>query len=87
MATTSSADGNDTALHLTESDIPGATLTEPLESHTVPELSWWLLCRGITVPRSWKKAQVLQKCVVNVGNVCNYYTRHITQNTSLVSTL
>ena len=49
------------ALVLTEDDIPGASLTEPFESHTVAELRWWLLCRGITVPTSWKKAQVVKK--------------------------
>ena len=32
---------------LTEKDIPGAILNEPLENATVPELKWWLLCRGI----------------------------------------
>ena len=68
---TISADGSDTTLHLKEDDIPGASLTEPLESHTVTELSWWLLCRGISVPRSWEKAQVLRRCVVSVGHVCN----------------
>ena len=29
---------------LTEDDILGAALGEPLESHTVPALKWWLLC-------------------------------------------
>ena len=32
---------------LTEKDIPGAILNEPLGNATVPELKWWLLCRGI----------------------------------------
>ena len=35
-------------------DIPGAILKEPLESHTVSELRWWLLCRAVVVPNSWK---------------------------------
>ena len=35
---------------LTENDIPGAILTEPLEKSTVPALKWWLLCRGIQAP-------------------------------------
>ena len=30
-------------IKLTEDDIPGAALTEPLESHTVVALKWWLL--------------------------------------------
>ena len=63
--TTISAGGSDTTLHLTEDDIPGASLTEPLERHTVPELTWWLLCRGISVPKSWKKAQVIKRCVLS----------------------
>ena len=35
------------AVELTEADIPGAALQEPLESPTMPELRWWLLCHGI----------------------------------------
>ena len=48
------------SLTLTEDDIPGASLREPLESHTVAELCWWLLCQGITVPTSWKKVQIVK---------------------------
>ena len=33
-------------VELTEDDIPGAALHEPLDSHTVPALKWWLVCRG-----------------------------------------
>ena len=51
----------DVTLTLTEDDIPGASLREPFESHTVAELRWWLLCRGITAPTSWKKAQVVKR--------------------------
>ena len=32
---------------LTEEDIPGASLGEPLETHTIPELNLWLICRGV----------------------------------------
>ncbi len=46
---------------LTETDIPGAILNEPLESATVPALRWWLLCRGIRAPTSWKKAVLIEK--------------------------
>ena len=35
------------SVQLTEADVPGAALSDPLESYTVPELRWWLLCRGI----------------------------------------
>ena len=34
-------------VELTESDIPGAVLSEPLEVHTVHALKWCLLCHGI----------------------------------------
>ena len=34
-------------VELTEDDIPGAAFHKPLDSHTVPALKWWLLCRGI----------------------------------------
>ena len=46
---------------LTESDIPGATLHEPLESATVHALRWWLLCHGIQTPTSWRKAKLIEK--------------------------
>ena len=48
---------------LTEDDIPGASLSEPLETHTIPELKWWLLCRGVQPPTSWKKAQIISQLV------------------------
>ena len=56
--------GND--VQLTENDIPGASLKEPFESHTVSQLRWWLLCRGIVAPTSWKKPQVIQRCVLMI---------------------
>ena len=46
---------------LTENDIPGAILTEPLEKSTVPALKWWLLCRGIQAPSSWRKAILIEE--------------------------
>ena len=48
-------------LQLTEEDIPGAALQEPLEGHTVPALRWWLLCHGIQAPTSWKKLKLIEK--------------------------
>lgn len=70
MAASGSGSGGDGSerqdapgLALTEEDIPGAALSEPFDSHTVTELRWWLLCRGITVPTSWKKAQVVKRYV------------------------
>ena len=50
-----------TTVTLTESDIPGAILTESMDRHTMPELRWWLLCRGIKAPTSWKKNRLLSK--------------------------
>lgn len=46
---------------LSESDIDGASLKEPFEKHTVSELRWWLLCRGIVAPTSFKKQQIIDK--------------------------
>jgi hypothetical protein len=46
---------------LTESDIPGAILEEPLEKATVHALKWWLLCRGIKAPSSWRKAKLIER--------------------------
>ena len=61
MANTSAAVGTPVVVELTENDIPGAALAEPLESHTVPALKWWLLCRGIKVPSSWKKQRLIAR--------------------------
>ena len=46
---------------LTEDDIPGASLQPPFEKHKVSELRWWLLCRGVTVSISLKKAKIIEK--------------------------
>ena len=46
---------------LTEKDIPRAILNEPLENATVPELKWWLLCRGIQALSSWRKAKLIER--------------------------
>ena len=41
---------------LSEEDIPGAMLDcRRLETYTVPELRWWLLCGGISPQASLKK--------------------------------
>ena len=42
---------------LTEQDITGAALNEPLDQHTMPELRWWVLCHGIQVTASSRKNQ------------------------------
>jgi photosystem II stability/assembly factor-like uncharacterized protein len=54
MNLSSSGDTCSTA-ELSENDIPGASLTEPLEAHNVAALKWWLLCRGIKVKSSSRK--------------------------------
>jgi len=46
---------------LEPSDIPGAVLEEPFEAHAMPALRWWLLCRGIKAPVSWKKKQLITR--------------------------
>ena len=46
---------------LTKKDIPGAILNQPLENATVPELKWWLLCRGIQAPSSWRKMKLIER--------------------------
>ena len=33
-----------------QEDVPGAKLVEPLETHTIWELSWWIECRGHCPP-------------------------------------
>ena len=50
-----------TSVELTQDDIPEASLNEPFHSHTMAELHLWLLCRGIVVPTSWRKHQVVQR--------------------------
>ena len=40
---------------LEEADIPGASLDEPLDSHNMASLRWWLQCHGIKPITSWKK--------------------------------
>ena len=52
------------SLVLTEEDIPGAALNEPLQKHTMPALRWWLLCHGIQVPTSCKKPNLIEKLAV-----------------------
>ena len=48
-------------LTLEEEDVEGATLEEPLDGKTVPQLRWWLLCHGIEVPSSESKAALIQR--------------------------
>ena len=49
------------AVTLTDEDIPGAKLRESFKTHAIPALQWWLQCRGIKIPSSWKKAQLIER--------------------------
>ena len=46
---------------LAESDIPGAILTD--QPYNARAYRWWLLCRGVKAPTSWKKNRLLSKKV------------------------
>ena len=48
-------------VELTESDIPGAALSEPLEVHTVHALKWCLISHGIKPLTSWRKPQLMDR--------------------------
>ncbi len=48
-------------VELTEDDVPGASLDEPMEKQSVPALKRWLLCRGIEMPASTRKKQLLER--------------------------
>ena len=46
---------------LTAADIPGAELSDPLEKHPTAALRWWLLCRGVKVPTSLRKKELIAR--------------------------
>ena len=48
-------------VQLTEIDVPGASLEEPMDKHSIPALKRWLLCRGIEMSSSVRKGQLLDK--------------------------
>ena len=48
-------------LILSPEDIPGAVLSQPYAKHTAAALRWWLLCRGVKVPSSLKKQQLVER--------------------------
>jgi len=48
---------------LTTDDIPGSELSEPFSKHKADSLRWWLLCRGIQVPKSWNKSRIIARLV------------------------
>ena len=53
-------------VELTGDDIPGTTLRAPFADHKVPALKWWLLCREINAPSSWKKPKLVARYSVAV---------------------
>ena len=57
----SAGDENGAVIELIEDDIPGAKLSEPLDTHTTHALRWWLHCRGLKVPSSLKKTQLIER--------------------------
>ena len=50
---------------VTEADIPGASLEEPLDAHNVAAQKWWLLCRGIKLQSSSRKKQLVARLVLS----------------------
>ena len=48
-------------VELTEEDIPGAALDEPLEAKNNAALRWWLQCHGIDAPSSSNKKQLVSR--------------------------
>ena len=48
---------------LEEEDIEGATLDEPLETRTIPQLRWCLLCHGIEPVASEKKPRLIKRYI------------------------
>ena len=58
-STTGSSASCPVLVTLTAADIPGSTLNEPLESHGVPALKLRLLYKGLTIPTSWRKQQLV----------------------------
>ena len=59
--TVQNSSSNFVSVDLTETDIPGASLEEPLDSQNIAALCWWLLCHDITPSSSAKKAQLIAK--------------------------
>ena len=43
---------------LSPADIPGADLSEPFNRPSVPDLRWWLLCRGNLLGKKATSKQV-----------------------------
>ena len=48
-------------LTLEEEDVDGAAVEEPLDTRTITQLRWWLLCHGIEAPSSDKKVTLIER--------------------------
>ena len=59
---------DDVEVTLSPADIPGAEISEPFDRHTVSDLRWWLLCRGIKVPTSWRKQKLIERYCSKVND-------------------
>ena len=46
---------------LTEDDVPGSSLSEPMEEQNVLALKWWLLCYDVEVASNIRKKQLLDQ--------------------------
>ena len=47
---------------LAEEDVEGAMLQEPLNSCTVEQPHWWLLCHGIAAASGDRKRNLIERC-------------------------
>ena len=52
---------NQQVVQLTEVDVPGVLLEEPMDKHGIPALKRWLLCCGIEMSSFVCKMQLLHK--------------------------
>ena len=44
-----------------EEDVDGAAVEEPLDTRTIPQLRWWILCHRIEALSSDKKATLIER--------------------------
>ena len=58
-----------TQVELDEAFVLGAQLEEPLEVHTVEALHMWLVCYGVEVSGSLKKARLIAEQMMPDLNV------------------
>ena len=76
MADTSSVAKALDEAELTEDNIPCSALTDPLDSHTVPTLEWWLLGHCIHAHEAWFHLRVYEMLV----SIVAFYWDHLESN-------